>query len=247
MLLSRFTASASQGHPHLWARQRQTYRSQERCRITQLALASRTDAYHARKVLGMKWFARSLALIFCSLSVNAHAQSFSCRSAKTPDEIAICQNKVLSELDEQMDTLFLARRAALSESQQALLTAQQQSWLRERMTCAADVSCIENAYRKRISQLAPNPPHVRTQITEVFTGWNADQFGIFTVDPVVNPANCKRATGYMTDGDQPGYRTFYAAALAAFAQRATVIVVVDETRCIEDHPKLIGLNILRFP
>jgi uncharacterized protein len=96
-----------------------------------------------------------LALILCSLSVNAHAQSFSCRSAKTPDEIAICQNKVLSQLDEQMVTLFLARRAALSESQQALLTAQQQSWLRDRMTCAADVSCIENAYRKRINQLTP--------------------------------------------------------------------------------------------
>jgi hypothetical protein len=92
-----------------------------------------------------------------------------------------------------------------------------------------------------------DPPHVRTQITEIFTGWDADQFGIFTTDPVVNPAKCERATGYMTDGKQPGYRTFYAAALAAFAQRATVIVVVDETECIEDHPKLKGLNILRFP
>jgi uncharacterized protein len=146
-----------------------------------------------------------------------------------------------------MATLFFARRAALNESQQASLTAQQQSWLRERMTCAADVSCIENAYRKRISQLTP--PHVRTQITEVFTGWNADQFGIFTADPVVNPAKCKRPTGYMTADSQPGYRTFYAAVLAAFAQRATVIVVVDETEghCVEDHPKLIGINILRFP
>jgi hypothetical protein len=94
-----------------------------------------------------------------------------------------------------------------------------------------------------------DPPHVRTQITEVFTGWNADQFGIFTADPVVNPAKCKHPTGYMTDGNQPGYRTFYAAVLAAFAQRATVIVVVDETEghCIEDHPKLIGINILGFP
>jgi len=95
-----------------------------------------------------------------------------------------------------------------------------------------------------------DPPHVRTQITEIFTGWDADQFGIITADPRVDPANCdpKAEThGYMTDGKQPGYRTFYAAALAAFAQRATVIVVVHETECIVDHPKLIGLNILRFP
>jgi uncharacterized protein len=96
-----------------------------------------------------------LVLTFCCLSVNGQAQSFNCRSAKALDEIAICQNKVLSELDEQMAALFLSRRAALSETQQLLLTAQQQSWLRERMTCTTDVSCIEHAYRRRISQLTP--------------------------------------------------------------------------------------------
>jgi hypothetical protein len=93
-----------------------------------------------------------------------------------------------------------------------------------------------------------HPLHVKTQITEVFTGWEADKFGIITVDPVANPAKCKLDThGYMTDGKQPGYHTFYAAALAAFAQRATVIVVVDETECVGDRPKLIGLNIMRYP
>lgn len=95
-----------------------------------------------------------------------------------------------------------------------------------------------------------DPMKVRTQIIEVFTGWDAEQFGIITADPRVDPAKCdpKAEThGYMSDIHQPGYHTFLAAALAAFAQRATVQVIVKETECIADHPILIGLNILRFP
>jgi hypothetical protein len=95
-----------------------------------------------------------------------------------------------------------------------------------------------------------DPLVVKTQITEVFTGWDAEQFGIITADPRVDPANCNPKAdnhGYMSDIHQPGYHTFLAAALAAFAQRATVQVIVKETGCIVGHPILIGLNILRFP
>ena len=96
------------------------------------------------------------------------------------------------------------------------------------------------------------PMKVKTQITEVFTGFDAEQFGIITVDPRVDPANCdpKAEThGYMSDIHQPGYHTFLAAALAAFAQRSTVQVIVSskEKDCVGDHPKLIGLNIMSFP
>jgi hypothetical protein len=106
--------------------------------------------------------------------------------------------------------------------------------------------CLSLFIASYVPSWAEDPPHIKTRIKEVFTGWNADQFGIITVDPVANPANCKLDThGYMTDSNQPGYHTFYAAALLAFAQRATVIVVVDERGCIEDRPKLVGLNILR--
>jgi hypothetical protein len=80
----------------------------------------------------------------------------------------------------------------------------------------------------------------------IFTGHNADQFGIHTEAPTVNPAHCPLPnSGYATDSDQPGYRTFYAAVLLAFAVRANVEVVVDDEGCIADRPKMIGINILR--
>ena len=86
---------------------------------------------------------------------------------------------------------------------------------------------------------------VPTQITMIFTGHEKDQFGIQTVAPIVNPFKCPQEGGYMTDSNQPGYHTFYAAALLAFAERADVVVVVDDEGCIAEHPKLIGLNIKR--
>jgi len=87
---------------------------------------------------------------------------------------------------------------------------------------------------------------VSTQITMVFTGHNRDQFGIHTVAPTVNPAHCPLPdSGYATDSNQPGYQTYYAAVLLAFAERADIEVVVDDEGCIADRPKLIGINILR--
>jgi hypothetical protein len=87
---------------------------------------------------------------------------------------------------------------------------------------------------------------VTTQITMIFTGHEKDQFGIHTVAPTINPFNCPIGdSGYATNSDQPGFHTFYAAALLAFAERAEVEVVVDDEGCVAERPKLIGLNIKR--
>ncbi len=89
------------------------------------------------------------------------------------------------------------------------------------------------------------PPNIQTQITMIRTGWDAEQFGIVTVAPIQNPAHCPTADGYVTDSKQPGYQTTYAATLLAFAERATVIVVVAEQGCIAGRPKLIGIDVVR--
>jgi hypothetical protein len=88
---------------------------------------------------------------------------------------------------------------------------------------------------------------VTGQITTVFTGHEKDQFGIHTDAPQINPSGnpeCNQP-GYATDSSQPGYKTFYAAALLAVAMRANVEVVVDDEGCVADRPKLIGINIKR--
>jgi hypothetical protein len=88
------------------------------------------------------------------------------------------------------------------------------------------------------------PEIIKTQITEIRTGWNEEQFGIVTVAPIVNTP-CPTHDGYVTDHEQPGFHTYYAAALLAFAERATVIVVVSSTGCVAGRPQLIGLSIVR--
>jgi hypothetical protein len=88
---------------------------------------------------------------------------------------------------------------------------------------------------------------VTGQITRVFTGHEKDLFGIHTTAPQINPSGnpeCNQP-GYATDSSQPGYNTFYAAALLAFAERADVEVVVDDEGCVEGRPRLIGINIVR--
>jgi hypothetical protein len=89
------------------------------------------------------------------------------------------------------------------------------------------------------------PVLVQTQITLLRTGWNADQFAIATVAPISNPAGCPSPDGYISDENQPGYQTMYAAALLAFAERATVVVIVSADGCIANRPQLIGLDITR--
>lgn len=95
------------------------------------------------------------------------------------------------------------------------------------------------------TQTTATPTLVQTQITMIRTGWNAEQFGIVTVAPIVNPAKCPTEDGYVTNHDQPGYHTYYAAALLAYAERATVVVVVAGEGCVAGRPKLIGINIVR--
>lgn len=89
------------------------------------------------------------------------------------------------------------------------------------------------------------PKNIPTQITMIRAGWNADSFGIVTVAPTANPHGCPNPDGYVTDSSQPGYHTYYAATLLAFAERATVIVVVSDTECVGPFPKLIGIDIVR--
>lgn len=49
------------------------------------------------------------SLLFVS---SAHAQSFNCRYARTPDEVTICEDARLSALDERLAPVFpLARQS----------------------------------------------------------------------------------------------------------------------------------------
>lgn len=80
----------------------------------------------------------------------------------------------------------------------------------------------------------------------VRTGWNADSFALVLAQPtILNPANCPVPDGYLTDKAQPGYQTYYQAALAAYQINRAVTVTVDNAKCDFGRPRLIGINLLR--
>src|SRR5215467_10322600 len=80
------------------------------------------------------------------------------------------------------------------------------------------------------------PTQLLATIKEIRTGWNADQFAIVTNEPIANPAGCPTPDGYVTDSSQPGYNTYYVAAITAFVERAQIVVVAAEQGCVAGRP-----------
>ncbi len=83
----------------------------------------------------------------------------------------------------------------------------------------------------------------------VRTGWNADSFAVVLNAPQQNPANCPNGNnpnaGYVSDGSLPGYKTYYQAALAAYAVKGVVTVAIDNGACVGGWPKIIGIDLPR--
>ena len=102
-------------------------------------------------------YLRLLALAGLLLVQPAHAQSFNCRSARTPDEIAICSDARLSQLDERLSSRFYRLRETLSGADQARLDRDEGNWLRARRRCGGNRACIAGAYRARLAELSGRP------------------------------------------------------------------------------------------
>jgi uncharacterized protein len=85
---------------------------------------------------------------------SAHAQSFNCRYARTPDEVTICENPRLSVLDERMSSRFFRLRDRLYGPDRARLDRDQAVWLNARQRCGSNPACVAAAYRARIAELS---------------------------------------------------------------------------------------------
>ncbi len=87
--------------------------------------------------------------------------SFDCAASHAPDEVAICSNFALAQLDRQLNDMYNAARERLGPDRQEELRDSQRAWLRERSACGRDVKCITRLYQRRIPELstvaAPEP------------------------------------------------------------------------------------------
>jgi uncharacterized protein len=91
------------------------------------------------------------ALICLVLTPSAQGASFDCAKASSFVEKAICADKQLSGMDDQLARLYKAARAASFSA--ATLEAEQKFWLSSRDQCT-DAACLKKAYADRIAALS---------------------------------------------------------------------------------------------
>ena len=96
-------------------------------------------------------FVRVVSLLLLVMCVSAaQAVSFDCQKAKTFIEKAICQNPDLSQLDDELGSLY---QLALTDNKNpAVFKKQQLGWLKQRDTCQT-VECVKKSYKQRIATL----------------------------------------------------------------------------------------------
>lgn len=74
-----------------------------------------------------------LALSLCLAGPALSQQpSFDCASNRGVDEVTICGNFALAQLDRQLNDLYVAARERLDSGQQLALRDSQRNWLRQR-------------------------------------------------------------------------------------------------------------------
>jgi uncharacterized protein len=90
-----------------------------------------------------------LLLIFAA---NIDAASFDCGKAAAKVETLICKDQALSKMYEELVALYAK---TLKETADPLLVKKQQrEWLRNSRDRCIDVSCLRDAYTRRMKQLS---------------------------------------------------------------------------------------------
>jgi uncharacterized protein len=96
-------------------------------------------------------------MILLSLAIfraPAHAASFDCARATRADEIAVCRNPRLSEMDSEMDGLWYAwSRVPMLMGGNGARMDEAQAFLARRAACGRNIACLAAAYRARIAEL----------------------------------------------------------------------------------------------
>ena len=84
---------------------------------------------------------------------QATAASFNCRYAKSPVEVAICQDDDLQALDERMAKYYFTLSPLLPYGARAKLKRSQSSFIARRNACGYNTDCISRAYETRIDRI----------------------------------------------------------------------------------------------
>ena len=87
-----------------------------------------------------------------AFSVSSHAASFDCQKAASFVEKAVCQDALLSALDEKLSAAF--DKAISQSSNPNALKKQEMNWLKTKRGRCQDNACLEKVYSQRIVELS---------------------------------------------------------------------------------------------
>ncbi len=93
----------------------------------------------------------------------AIAASFDCTKARRADEITICNDRELSELDVRMATWFEVNTSLVLMGRRGAMRDEQSAWLAQRARCRSDKSCLRSAYLNRIAELRKTFYEIRAE------------------------------------------------------------------------------------
>lgn len=89
-----------------------------------------------------------------AMSLPAQAASFDCDKPElAADEIAICANRDLNDMDVKMVTTFELITGLMPMGSRGVVQDEQVEWLSKRQACKADLTCLRAAYTERLTQL----------------------------------------------------------------------------------------------
>lgn len=109
-------------------------------------------------------FARVLSVMAVTMfSVSSQAASFDCQKASTFVEKAVCQDPVLSALDEKLSSAF--DFAMSNSSNPKALKKQEMNWLKTKRNVCQNNACLEKVYSQRIVELSQTGSSSNTGIS----------------------------------------------------------------------------------
>lgn len=112
-------------------------------------------------------FAVLTFLAVAAAAVPAQAASFDCARARAPDEVAICRNPDISELDTRMGALWFSySKVPFLMGANGARHDAASAFLEKRKACGSDVACLRAAYTQRIADLKDSIERAMVQVRQ---------------------------------------------------------------------------------
>ncbi|MGB8313528.1 MAG: hypothetical protein WCE69_03490 [Aestuariivirga sp.] len=134
-------------------------------------------------------FAFAVLLISASLAI-ADGASFNCANARSKDEIAICGNAVLSDIDYLINRAFRDFKPEFKPKRDVA-----RAFVADRNKCESDIACIASVQARTMETYGAAPPWINL-FAESLMGRKASSFatGQLPNEKLERPGQCAKTT-----------------------------------------------------